>query len=111
MDSSEYDSEKTLPPGTYTLTETKAPLGYRVDQAPRTLEITMDAVNSKYWDNPIVNEYGEGYVQLSNLDTVSGLPIEGAVFDLSQCESFSPGRYDTADNRGGWNDSRNAFQL
>ena len=88
MDSSEYHSKKTLPPGTYTLTETEAPLGYRVDQVPRTLEITMDAVNSEYWDNPIENKYGEGYVQLSNRDIVSGLPIEGAVFEVSQCDSF-----------------------
>jgi hypothetical protein len=91
MDSPEYDSEKTLPPGTYTLTETKAPLGCRVDQAPRTIEITMDAINSEYWDKPIVNEYGTCDVQVSNRDTATELPIQGAVFELSQCASFPPG--------------------
>ena len=88
MDSFEYHSEKTLPPGTYTLTETKAPLGYRVDQTPRTIEITMDTINSEYWDTPIVNEYGAGDVQVSNRDTATESPIQGAVFELSQCASF-----------------------
>ena len=92
MNSSEYSSGKTLPPGSYMLREISAPPGCKLDSNPRTVEIAMDEINSVYWHDPILNAPNEGYVQVIKRDADSGVTVEGAVFELSQSSSFSSGR-------------------
>lgn len=90
MTSAEYLYPKELRPGTYTLTETKAPDGYTLDPTPRTIEIEPDVINSVYWDSPITNAPSEGFVKVTKKDAVTGANVEGAVFELSQSPSFPP---------------------
>ncbi|HZK28767.1 MAG: SpaA isopeptide-forming pilin-related protein [Clostridiales bacterium] len=92
MNSAEYSSGKTLPPGSYTLREISAPPGCKLDSNPRTVEIAMDETNSVYWNDPILNAPNEGYVQVIKRDADSGVTVEGAVFELSQSSSFPSGR-------------------
>ncbi len=91
MTSSEFTSSMDFVPGTYTLTETKAPDGYTLDPTPRTIEIEMDTINSVHWDTPITNAPSDGFVQVTKKDADTGESISGAVFDLSQSSTFPMG--------------------
>ncbi len=91
MTSSEYVTGLDYEPGTYTLTETKAPDGYALDPTPRTIEIEMDTINSVHWDTPITNAPSDGFVQVTKKDADTGESISGAVFDLSQSSTFPAG--------------------
>jgi len=75
MNSSEYSSGKTLPPGSYMLREISAPPGCKLDSNPRTVEIAMDEINSVYWHDPILNAPNEGYVQVIKRDADSGVAL------------------------------------
>ena len=91
MTSSEYTYPKELQPGTYTLTETKAPSGYTLDPTPRTIEIEMDTINSVYWNTPITNAPSDAFLQVTKKDAGTGANVAGAVFDLSQSSTFPAG--------------------
>ncbi len=91
MTSASFSSEKEFEPGIYTLTETKAPAGYTLDPALRTIVIGMDKINTVFFDNPIKNTPADGRVKVVKKDAETGAPVPGAVFDLSQSSAFPLG--------------------
>ncbi len=91
MSSSSFTSDKEFAPGVYTLVETKAPTGYSLDPTPKTIEIEMGKINTKYFDSPIENAPSEGRVRIIKKDAVTGEVVPGTVFDLSQSSSFPDG--------------------
>ncbi len=86
MTSSEYVTGLEYEPGTYTLTETKAPEGYRLDPTPRTLEIAMDEINSVYWNTPITNARVKGRIRILKNDSITNDMLQGAAFQLYDAE-------------------------
>lgn len=88
MTSPDYESGKTLKPGTYTLTEVQAPPGYQCDQEPGTLIIQMDSINRRYQTNPLINQPKAVPIQIIKQDQKTGQRIQGAIFEISKDPTF-----------------------
>jgi len=75
-----------LPPGRYTIQETRAAQGYLIDNMPRTVEFRAGMMTEIIWEN--TREAGQIQItKLSSADNeVNGLPagsrLEGAVFEV-----------------------------
>jgi len=74
-----------LTPGEWTLTETKAPVGYVIDAEPITLEITSEQA---VFDFGTIRNYENGRISWIKTDE-SGEPLGGAVFEV--CEVLESG--------------------
>ena len=66
-----------LNPGTYIVTETKAPEGYVLISDPQTVVVNPGDTQTLTFANP-----PKGSLTILKLDSVSGLPLEGCVFKI-----------------------------
>lgn len=71
-----------LNPGTYTVKETAAPAGYKLDTTVHKLTIpkSNSRLSVTYYDNPIVTT---GSLKIKKIDSNSGLPLSGADFSVT----------------------------
>ncbi len=80
MQSGTYISDD-LDPGTYTLTETKAPTGYVLDPAPRQIVIVAGETNDVHYNTPIKNNAQQVKVRITKRG-VNNTTLAGAVFEV-----------------------------
>ena len=78
------DGENWLECGTYRITETKAPEGYRLsDPVTQTVEVTPDS-----WNNPVRVDFEDERIETSisvyKIDGETRTPLSGAYFDIYQ---------------------------
>ncbi len=78
------DGEDWLECGTYQITETKAPEGYRLsDPVTQTVEVTPDS-----WNNPVRVDFEDERIETSitiyKIDGETRTPLSGAYFDIYQ---------------------------
>ncbi|MHA4119208.1 SpaA isopeptide-forming pilin-related protein, partial [Bacillus cereus] len=80
--------------GTYIVKETKAPVGYVLDQNPKTFEVKTGEVAVV----EMKNEQIKGNVQLLKVDQDSKKKLEGAVFILADAKGSSISEHTTDKN-------------
>ena len=78
------EGENWLECGTYRITETKAPEGYRLsDPVTQTVEVTPDS-----WNNPVRVDFEDERIETSitiyKIDGETRTPLSGAYFDIYQ---------------------------
>lgn len=72
---------EVLKTGTYTLKETKAPTGYRLNSTPHSITIKAGTVND-YTANPFKNEQLKGGFRIKKIDGETKKVLKGAEFTL-----------------------------
>lgn len=80
----------TLNPGTYLVTETKAPVGYHLDAAPQTVTVgTHNPAVLKFYDKPLAA------LRIQKIDAKTGESLSGAVFKITKENGDYVGEYTT----------------
>ena len=90
-----------LTPGTYIMTETKAPEGYVLEAQPQTVVVNAGDTQTLTFGNP-----PKGSLTIHKLDSLTGKPLEGCVFLITYADGTvvddgklsSNGRYTTDQN-------------
>jgi len=79
-----------LLPGTYVVTETRAPDNYRADPTPQTVVVNAaDTQTLRFYDEPLC------VLTILKRDAVTQKPLKGAEFTVKDSEGRSVGRYVT----------------
>ncbi|MGL4662407.1 MAG: MSCRAMM family protein, partial [Culicoidibacterales bacterium] len=73
---------KSLAMGTYTLMETKAPLGYKLNSAPIQVSITPSNNHVQQIVENVKNDTQSGKIIVSKFDKTTGIRLSGMVFKL-----------------------------
>ncbi len=89
-----YITVTDLDPGWYTVKETKAPLGYILDDTVKTVELKPDAPAVVEFENQPLNG-----LHIKKIDSKTQAPLEGAKFRVSEKGGRLIGEY-TTDNQG-----------
>lgn len=89
-----YITVTDLDPGWYTVKETKAPLGYILDDTVKTVELKPDAPAVVEFENQPLNG-----LHIKKIDSKTQAPLEGAKFRVSEKGGRLIGEY-TIDNQG-----------
>jgi uncharacterized surface anchored protein len=77
-------------PGWYVISETKAPVGYVLDSAAKTVEVkTGTPTIAKFTNKPLAG------IQIKKINSVTRQPIEGVVFSISEMGGEIVGSYTT----------------
>lgn len=89
-----YITVTDLDPGWYTVKETKAPLGYILDDTVKTVELKPDAPSMVEFENQPFNG-----LHIKKIDSKTQAPLVGAKFRVSEKGGRLIGEY-TTDNQG-----------
>lgn len=87
-----YHVIRNLPNGTYTITETKAPLGYILDTTP--IKFTISSSNNNI-DIKVKNTPRKSVVNVIKIDASTSKPLPGAVLSLKDASGNEIQRFTT----------------